>query len=423
MTRSRIIRNSIRRTLMRHKIVSIGLIIQSAVCFFLITLVVGSVIMTESSLSGFEKYIGNKTYFTVHDTDDETVDQYMKNENGDYTKLKNYMTAIQNQKNFTYLSIVNQPIDIITDKLPQKFIYGYETGEAMTDSKDKDGNIDKAAKCLAVSSNVFTQFGMQISEGRGFGKEDYTYNANKSIPVILGSDYKGIYKIGSSFDGYYPFDKMHFTVIGFFEKNTGVPLNEEIIYCDRYVVVPAFLPTDKTPDEFQKVILDQQSCGEIISNDSLPDIRSQIQSLATTTGVYQHTVIQPNASNIKNIIATSREFLFQLIYLSISMVVFTVISVSVALNGFIRQGYYEYGVHLISGGTLRSIKKQIVGLIAVMMSVAFILSLILIRPYYPTIISLLASFGVCLVIFAISCIAPILKVSRIDINQLIRGKE
>jgi hypothetical protein len=408
---------------MRHKIITVGLIIQSAVCFFLITLVVGSVITTGSSLSGFEKYIGDKTYFTVHDTDDQAVDQYLKNENGDYTKLKNFMTAIQNQKNFTYLSIVSQPIDILTDKLPQKFIYGYETGALLTDAKDKDGNTKQAAKCLQVSSNVITQFGMKIDEGRGFLKEDYIYNIGRQIPVILGSDYKGIYSIGSTFDAYYPFDKMHFTVIGFFEKNTGIPLNERITYCDRYVVIPAFLTTDGTPDLFQRIILEQQSCGEIISNDSLPDIRSQIQSLITTTGTYQHSVAQPNASNIQNLVATSRESLWQLIYLSIAMVVFTIISVSVALNGFIRQGYYEYGVHLISGGTLRSIQKQIVGLIAVMMSIAFILSLIFIRSYYPTTTSLLASFGVCLLIFAISCIAPILKVSRIDINQLIRGKE
>lgn len=420
---SSILLTNILHMIKRHKVIFIGLLIQSIICFYLITLIMDNYLSSQSSVNDFTKYIGSQNYYQLHSMSDDDFSSYINNQDNDYAKLKKFINLLSFQKQFKFISVINQPIDMITKQVSQKFVYGYELGSPIPSGKDKQGNIVESVKCLQLSSNAFSQFNLQIESGCGFNSDDYTYKRDSSIPVILGSEYKGIFNIGSSFDANFLSVKMHFTVVGFFRPNTSILFQDKLNYLDRYMVMPAFSPANNSPDDFYKKILDQQSGGVILSKQSLASVRSTISQLVLQSGTKSQVLTQPNASMITNLVSTSNETIIQLMLLTVSMIIFTVISISLALIGIIRRNYYEYGIHLICGATLHAVFLQIAGFVASILIIGYLISAVLIRSYYPSLLAESVAFIVCILIYIVSVIAPFYIIKKTDINQLIRGKK
>ena len=98
-------------------------------------------------------------------------------------------------------------------------------------------------KTLIVSSNYLEYFGVKLSEGEYFKKEDYLYEGDY-VPVLMGSIYKKYYKIGDEFDGmFYTTKNTKFKVVGFIAENqyyTTPASYGSVKKYDNYIVVPDF---------------------------------------------------------------------------------------------------------------------------------------------------------------------------------------
>ena len=127
----------------------------------------------------------------------------------------------------------------------------------------------------------------------------------------------------------------------------------------------------------------------------------------------------PESGFIKNLTSISQKELSRLIYIFVVLTIFTVMSISITINGFIRENYYEYGVHLLSGATVQFLTLQILGFISLIAGISFVLSslvgLLLVSNLAPV-----SSLVFSLVIVVLSSVFPISVVKKIDVNNLIR---
>lgn len=413
-----IVWNGIIRMLKKHKWLSFFLIVQCFVCMILINMIFEASLDTHKSVSKFVKFIGNKSYYCICDDGEENGDfsRYLENQNGEYEKLKIFHECLKNEKEWEFFSVNDQSVDINLPNIPEKFLFQYESGNTIKNEDDSKKNI----KCLHISQNVFSEFGIALSEGDEFKSEDFLYKDGDVVPVILGDEYKGILSIGQILDGEYLFENFKFKVVGFLPSLTEIPSGnaDGIVLCDRYIIMPAFGIDDfnKEASFFNKASLSQYVNGIIISDLKFADVRDRIDKLSLKTGTMRFLVSPEMSNAIKSLTSVSQDELLRLVYIFIFITIFTIISISVTMNGFIRESYYEYGVRLLIGGTLKFLITQIIGFISLVVSIPMVVSLFAIRDY----LSLLILLSFSLTIILLSSIIPINIVKKIDVNNLIR---
>lgn len=413
-----IVWNGITRMFKRKKLLSILMIIQCFVCTLLINMIFATALKTHSSVSKFSKFIGNKSYYWISDDiEEDDFSLYMKNQNGEYEKLKSLHEELKNEKSWTFLSANKQFISINSSDIPEKFLFQYEQGCPL-ENEDKS---KKDVKCLHVSQNLFSEFGITVSDGREFKTEDFVHKNGECVPIILGNEYKNIFSIGQVLNGEYLFEDFKFEIIGFLPELTEIPSLGDmgIISCDRYAIMPAFSRENNAEASFfDKASLDQYVNGIIISDMNYADVNERVQKLVLKTGTMKLNVI-PESGSIKNLTSISQKELSRLIYIFVVLTIFTVMSISITINGFIRENYYEYGVHLLSGATVRFLTLQILGFISLIAGISFVLSSlvgwVLVSNLTPV-----SSLAFSAVIVVLSSVFPISVVKKIDVNNLIR---
>ena len=413
-----IVWNGITRMFKRKKLLSILMIIQCFVCTLLINMIFATALKTHSSVSKFSKFIGNKSYYWISDDiEEDDFSLYMKNQNGEYEKLKSLHEELKNEKSWTFLSANKQFISINSSDIPEKFLFQYEQGCPL-ENEDKS---KKDVKCLHVSQNLFSEFGITISDGREFKTEDFMHKNGECVPIILGNEYKNIFSIGQILNGEYLFEDFKFEIIGFLPELTEIPSLGDmgIISCDRYAIMPAFSRENNAEVSFfDKASLDQYVNGIIISDMNYADVNERVQKLVLKTGTMKLNVI-PESGSIKNLTSISQKELSRLIYIFVVLTIFTVMSISITINGFIRENYYEYGVHLLSGATVQFLTLQILGFISLIAGISFVLSS-LVGWLLVSNLTPVSSLAFSAVIVVLSSVFPISVVKKIDVNNLIR---
>lgn len=414
-----IVWDGINRMFKKKKLLSILMIIQCFVCTLLVNMIFATVLKTHVSVSKFSKFIGNKSYYWITDDSEENGDfsRYMKNQNGEYEKLKSFHQELKNEKNWTFLSADRQFITINSNDIPEKFIFQYEQG-CPSENEDKS---KKDLKCLHVSQNLFSEFGITVSDGREFKAEDFWHKNGECVPIILGNEYKNIFSIGQVLNGEYLCEDFKFEIIGFLPELTELPSpgNMGIVSCDRYVIMPVFsCENNEKVSFFDKASLGQYVNGVIISSMNYADVNERVQKLILKTGTMKFNVI-PESNSIKKLTSISQKELSRLIYIFVVLTIFTVLSISITINGFIRESYYEYGVHLLSGATVQFLTMHILGFISLIAGISFVLSslvgLLLVSNLAP-----ISSLAFSVVIVVLSSVFPISVVKKIDVNNLIR---
>lgn len=413
-----IVWNGITRMFKRKKLLSVLMIIQCFVCTLLINMIFATALKTHSSVSKFSKFIGNKSYYWISDDiEEDDFSLYMKNQNGEYEKLKSFHEELKNEKSWTFLSANKQFISINSNDIPEKFLFQYEQGCPL-ENEDKS---KKDVKCLHVSQNLFSEFGITVSDGREFKTEDFVHKNGECVPIILGNEYKNIFSIGQVLNGEYLFEDFKFEIIGFLPELTEIPSLGDmgIISCDRYAIMPAFSRENNAEASFfDKASLDQYVNGIIISDMNYADVNERVQKLVLKTGTMKLNVI-PESGSIKNLTSISQKELSRLIYIFVVLTIFTVVSISITINGFIRENYYEYGVHLLSGATVRFLTLQILGFISLIAGISFVLSSLVGWVLVSNLIPV-SSLAFSAVIVVLSSVFPISVVKKIDVNNLIR---
>lgn len=140
--------------------------------------------------------------------------------------------------------------------------------------------------CVQISMNTQPDFNLSIISGRSFSDDDFVYTHGGKMPVIMGSNYKSIYRLGDCFNASYLFSPFCFEIIGFLDNNCNISISNLYIPLDDCIVMPSFefeeLPQSSEEYVTQKIHYANKTSGKLKvpetqfdgANDYLKDVIS-----------------------------------------------------------------------------------------------------------------------------------------------------
>ena len=418
------------RILKRHRFLTAVLIIQCILCLSILGTVYSHTSQSNQNINNFNRDVTDKYYYCLHENlNDDSFYRFMHKESAGYKEIAEFLNSVLKDKKFTYVIAVTQPISIYNKSIPDKFLDSYETGDySGSTTTDENKNVIKSVKSLQVSKNFFKEFNIKLKSGHFWTDKDFVYPNNKVVPVILGSEYQNVFHLGDELKGEYLFEKMTFKVVGFLDGNAAYSSGYDTKYCDRYILIPQFNAMPDNATDFNKMRLLQSLCGFTVTDKSFSETKAEIASLLNSAGVstdkYSIFLTNPldTGSSLEEYKAMTKEVSKQFTWVLIILTLFVVISTSVTVNGFIRESHYEYGVLLLNGAKWSDIVRSViilVGSIIVLSDVFSVLLLIIFQKYD----SILYTQAITALILILSCVFPVWHVKRMDISNLIGGKE
>jgi len=150
-------------------------------------------------------------------------------------EIKKFNKYIKNSKKFDYVFLDNNELYIDIGQNTGEFIKAY----ARRRVNNKDFQL---VYTLNVDESFMDKFSVDVESGRVFDEADFLVSENDPIPVILGSEYKEIFKIDdiiTSLD--YNNNLKYLKVIGFLK--TGYYLADgkspdDLNLLDKYIIYP-----------------------------------------------------------------------------------------------------------------------------------------------------------------------------------------
>ena len=225
------------------------------------------------------------TYPAAEFLNDESYRQYMDDDGTQFRNLLRFYDALCGSTAFTFASFAENPVELVNTAIPERCAEAYGTAYAQDSYYDIAGEPAVAALSLQVSESFLELFPLEIAEGRGFERVDYDTAAQMTIPVILGADYQGIFRVGDRFEGYYIFERFTFEVVGiaksggvFYNKRTGGPA----LY-DSYLILP--FQGIRTDSPFGRIVLLQKICGFVVAENGRDAAGKQIHEYLIDAGL------------------------------------------------------------------------------------------------------------------------------------------
>lgn len=206
-------------------------------------------------------------YSVIDKYDDLTV--FLKKDNS-LSVMKEMYENFNNTWGSSYCIIVSQPVYTMEVMFPLKFCYGYG------DTPDK--YVDPTfMTTVQMNKNAITMSNIELYEGRIFNQNEYTYTNGKTVPVIVGYEYKEYLNLGDKFTVDYLNKIITLEVVGIAQKGSADARKPENIL-DYTLIMPAMeFETPFVSDEYyenemsfqQKVYLGYINCFVFSDNSAL----------------------------------------------------------------------------------------------------------------------------------------------------------
>lgn len=315
------------------------------------------------------------------------------------------------------------------DVLPDTFEAGYGDPDFPADLNPGSQTIYS----FFFSPEVFRVYGLKLSEGEIFRDSDYIFDQsdinaqgiNRHIPVILGADYKGIYKVG---DVIKTKISEELTVIGFFAKDSMFASADSygLVNLNKYIVSPLYKAErmeDGTVVEDPWCIYNNISSYCIATDNPGLDVQREMNKITNLVGFPAIQCLQWGGTYIASTENVSERNIYLLSAISVVLVILGIMSISSVLTKRTSLNLPAYAAYMISGVptkiilisiVLENITYAIVAIVpAVILSVVSFGGMVI--PYYQLLL-----FSV---VIAVSSVAPACRiVTKTNLDQLARRK-
>ena len=420
------------RMINNHKLIFFLMLILISACLAVLGVAFSMGEEVNTQVENYDDTYGKQVYyFTSDGMTDLQYYTYMDDDNVEiYERLLKFHHACLNEKRFVYMDLVEQPIEVYGTEIPDIFLDGYEEGEQLNSIYNMDGKDWYRTKSLQVSDSFFGIFSPQLLEGRLFSEDDYIYERNKTVPVIVGSDYKEYLHVGDKITCDYLTEDLILSVEGILEENQFYydEMAKEFKSFDRYMILPALF--SENASDFDKMRLLLQVGGMIVSDLGYPEVEKIFSELKKENDVEDLNMYMEKPEDVNNSVdlfenysSMTQEVSKQFQIISDILLIFVIISISSVLCGIIREKNYEYGIRLLCGAKITYILGDILfidffvmllgGLLAIGFLGAFDYSLECINKV------ILTSGFICILVAGIL----IRYFFRLDIGEIIGGKE
>lgn len=179
-------------------------------------------------------------YSAIDKYDDLTV--FLKKDNS-LSVMKEMYENFNNTWGSSYCIIVSQPVYTLEVMFPLKFCYGY--------GDTPDEHVDPTfIKAVQMNKNAITMSNIELYEGRIFNQNEYTYTNGKTVPIIVGYEYKEYLNLGDKFTVDYLNKILTLEVVGIAQKGSADARKPENIL-DYTLIMPAMeFETPSVSDEY-----------------------------------------------------------------------------------------------------------------------------------------------------------------------------
>lgn len=285
----------------------------------------------------------------------------------------------------------------------------------------------RAINALNIDYGYIKNFDIKTSSGENLKEKDFNIE-NNIYPILLGDDFKNIFNIGEEIEGFgYYGEKITYKVKGFLQKgyyDVGLPLNEyNIKSLDKIILVPfQNRRFNEKSDNFDIYMQIYKSVLTISNEEEKNEI---IKEADENFGKIKLTSLDNLLSNYKEGIKLERTIvgmIFLLVMIVCGIGIITNIMNSIKLK------YKDFGVYLLSGASKIDIIKTVILEIIIIFILAGIFSIIgifiLSKLGFVTLnIYYLIKLSVYIFIIGLLIIIyPFIKLKRLSINNLLRGK-
>lgn len=416
------------RILRRRRLLALLLILQCALCLGMAGTVANQAVQSGRKIEDFQTRIGGKRYYTVSESMSETdFYRFLHEENLYYPELAHFVQRMMAEQQFSYVIATRQPIDIMDRSMPKELVYGYDEGQAdNVIREDENGRLYTMINSYQVSKPFFSEFQLRAQEGRLLEGADFVPTEAAAMPVVAGSGYRADFSLGDTLTGNYLGRELTLQIVGFLEQDASFSRGGLPEYCDRYLLLPQLDPQTEQPTEFNKTRLAQQASGFVVAEQSFEAVQAIVSAHLQAAGLPDFIRLHdPTATNseLANLSAMTQEVSDQFNALLVILTIFVILCISVTVNGFIREKHYEYGVFLLNGARWSDLVWDVAVVIGVVVLGGDILAILCLWLSHQSWQAILYMQGLALLIGAAACVAPLLHVRRMDISDLIGGKE
>ncbi|KTD88339.1 hypothetical protein [Paenibacillus etheri] len=427
----RMILSEVIESLFRKKILSTLLVVQ----IFIFYCVISILFLQLSSIGEASEQVNSISDMKDYQLSDNLInDDDMKK----YTKrpefisnVKKFYSNLNELFDGQYIYLFDQPIAILPEKVEweKKFTYGYEEGRESKTFTLFDKGPYYTSKAVQMNYHAFEKYAFELEDGIPFTMKSFSNTDNKSIPVLLGSEYKLKYKIGEIIKANYLMKDFDLIVKGFLRKNTMV-FNSQLpeLFLDRYIVMPAqiFQAPESFEDlSFQKKHYLQIVNGHIFSSDDEYTIVNKLEKVKYLSNFHETGILGVQKLPLNFFVTTIQISTKWLLVIATAIFFVCIISISILFLAKMNNQLRNMMVHLISGATLNQLRLYY---LTELISVVLFPGILVVLAYSFFIGVSLLSFifflaVTMLVIILFSALPIIFRFRRIDVSKYLKRME
>lgn len=390
--------------LVRKTTTTFFIVLQIALAFFLMFTLIEVKNGTDKTLKAIDSiYKDSSDMFTIFDSD--------HGPNRSNPDRKEKMLSYINEKGYNYIICEGGFFHLDKNNSINNL------SEIFLESR-LDNNYYDAHK-IELDYKAYKYFNLEAVEGNGFEEKDFEYKEKEYVPVLIGKDLTKYFKVGDVFQGLNNDKSKKFKVIGILKENTsvlGATGVYHIINADNYFIIP------KTEENPFKTLEGKIFFGRKTSN--LKNFKESVEQDFNDMNIStQVNLVDEKLEYVEKGIKSQRNlnyitFIVVLLFSSVGFISSLLYSINKRLS--------EFGVHLMSGGTISDMAKRIFIEVSIQIIISFVVAYIFRTVYVPykmKITDLYESIIYAVVICVSISIVPVTKVLRINIDQLLRGRE
>lgn len=348
--------------------VAVLLIIAFSFSFIAVNITLTDFIYASNEQSAAEETYGDKTFYKITFIGEDEVinrlsgDEYKEN-------IKNLYDSLKTSSLFDYnCTFVDSMLFYNSDDFPpykKECLLGYEEGDA--NFYTSDGML--YLKAVYASYGFEKERHIELSSGRWFTAEDFNVSSPNNIvlPVLLGSAYKDIYKIGDKIENAHPSTSKAITlsVIGFLNENSYFyDNNNEKTILNRYMVIPNcditydYVLTDQSYESFfsdtynifNKII----NARIICSNENADKASEMFYKMLNDNKLYEFSLIN-ETSGMQQYLSSLENRTVSCGIIAVFLILSSVVMFCFQVYYNIRKNRKKYGIYMINGITLKQL--------------------------------------------------------------------
>lgn len=295
-------------------------------------------------------------------------------------RLKIMYSKLKNNPQFEYLEMYDNPIVLISDRIPDEVLYTYEDGGGDTHRGEEDGGeIFNEVKCFWMSRNVADLFQLQCEQGE-FWREE---NKNASpIPLVLGSQYKDIFAVGDVIEGLSPVSpRGEFEVTGILKKGAYLVYQGQVLSLDRYVLMPmqdgsdVIMPNERAQQRFLYLF---KINGALYSDLSANELQTLIQDICESSGVSPVSSVEGATNQQSKLVEMNMQDVSRILKKMVTLLyVFSAVATILFMIMKIDKNNRYYSILLLNGFSYKQVMSIIMGSLVLLMVLSETMAILL----------------------------------------------